>query len=160
MNDYGNRCLPERRDAMNTDLEIAKRRLTENRFSLSIVKQGNILFESKSKGLKDLFEAVKRLGTSLRNASIADQIVGKAAAFIFVYARVNSVFAVTISEKGFEVLEQNHVSAEYWNIIPDVLNKERIDVCPFEKMVKDCRDAKGAFAILKKGLQANEINSM
>jgi hypothetical protein len=38
--------------------------------------------------------------TSLRNASIADQTVGKAAAFLFVYSRANSVFAVTISEKG------------------------------------------------------------
>ena len=150
MNEYGQRCRPHRRESMDTDLEIAKRRLIENRFSLSIVKQGNILFESRSKGLKDLFEAVKRLDTSLRNASVADQIVGKAAAFLFVYSRVNSVFAATISEKGFEVLEQNHLFAEYWNIIPDVLNQERTDVCPFEKMVMDCRDAKRAFGILRK----------
>lgn len=133
---------------MNTDLEIAKKRLTENRVSLSIVKEGKILFESRSNGLKDLFQAVDKLGTSLRNASIADQIVGKAAAFLFVYSRVDSVFAVTISEKGLKLLEQNRVSAEFRNIVPNVLNRERTDVCPFEKMVLNCRDAKEACGIL------------
>jgi hypothetical protein len=60
---------------MDRDLEVVKQRLTENRVSLSIVEEGNILFESRSNGLKDLFKAVNKLGTSLRNASIADQIV-------------------------------------------------------------------------------------
>jgi hypothetical protein len=142
------RCQPSRRDEMNTDLEIAKKRLTENRVSVSIVKEGKILFESRSHGLKDVFEAVNKLGTSLRNASIADQIVGKAAALLFVYSCANSVFAVTISEKGLKLLEQNHVSAEFRNIVPDVLNKGRTDICPFEKMVLNCRDAKEAFDVL------------
>ena len=133
---------------MNTDLDIAKKRLTENRLSLSIVKEGKILFESSSNGLKDLFEAVNKLGTSLRNASIAYRIVGKAAAFLFVYSRADSVFAVTISERGLKLLEQNHVSAEFRNIVPNVLNRERTDGCPFEKLVLNCRDAKEAFCIL------------
>jgi len=141
---------------MNTDLEIAKKRLTENRVSLSIVKEGKILFESRSHGLKDLFGAVNKLGTSLRNASIADQIVGKAAAFLFVYSRVNSVFAVTIGEKGLKLLEQNHVSAEFRSIVPNVLNKERTDVCPFEKMVLNCRDAKEVFGILENVFKQTE----
>jgi hypothetical protein len=150
------RCQPPRREEMNTDLEIAKKRLTENRVSLSIVKEGKIFFESRSHGLKDLFGAVNKLGTSLRNASIADQIVGKAAAFLFVYSRANSVFAVTISEKGLKLLEQNHVSAEFRSIVPNVLNKERTDVCPFEKMALNCRDAKEVFGILENVFKQTE----
>jgi hypothetical protein len=142
------RCQLPRREEMKTDLEIAKKRLTENHVSLSIVKKGKILFESSSSGLQDLFAAVDKLGASLRNASIADQIVGRAAAFLFVYSLANSVFAVTISEKGLKLLEQNRVSAEFRNIVPNVLNKERTDVCPFEKLVLNCRDAKEAFSIL------------
>jgi hypothetical protein len=71
------------REEMSTDLEIAKKRLTEGRVSLSIVKEGKILLESRSNSLKGLFRAVNKLGASLRNASIIDQIVGKAAAFLF-----------------------------------------------------------------------------
>jgi hypothetical protein len=136
------RCQPPRREEMKRDLEIAKKRLTENRVSLSIVKEGKILFESRSNGLKDLFQAVNKLGTSIRNASMADQIVGKAAAFLFVYSRADSVFAVTISEKGLRLLEENNISAEFENIVPNVLDKKRTDVCSFEKMVLNCRDAK------------------
>jgi Domain of unknown function (DUF1893) len=143
-----NRCYHLRREEMNTDLEIARKRLIENRVSLSIVKEGKIHFESRSNGLKDLFWAVNKLGTSLRNASIADQIVGKAAAFLFVYSRANSVFAITISEKGLKLLEENDVSAQFQNIVPNVLNRERTDVCPFEKLVLNCRDAKEACGIL------------
>jgi hypothetical protein len=138
-----------RREEMKRDLEIAKKRLTENHLSFSIVKEEKIILESRSNGLKDLFEAVNKLGTSLRNASIADQIVGKAAAFLFVYSHANSVFAVTISEKGLKLLEQNHVFTEYWNIVPNVLNKKRTDLCPFEKMVLNCGDTKEAFGILE-----------
>jgi hypothetical protein len=134
---------------MNTDLEIARKRLTENRLSLSIVRKEKILFESRSSGLKDLFEAVSGLGASLRNASIADQIVGKAAAFLFVYSRARFVFAVTISEKGLELLQQNRVSAEFLNVVPNVLNSEKTGICPFEKMVMNCRDAREAFLILE-----------
>jgi hypothetical protein len=138
-----------RREEMSTDLEIAKKELTVNHVSLSIVNRGKILFESTSKGLKDLFIAVDRLGTSLKNASIADQIVGKAAAFLIVYSRADSVFAVIITEEGLKLLEQNHISAEFQKIVPNVLNKEKTDICPFEKSVMNCRDAKEAFGILK-----------
>jgi hypothetical protein len=119
-------------------------------------QRGKDPFESRSNGLKDLFEPVNRLRTSLRNASIADQIVEKAAAFLFVYSRANSVFAVTISEKGPKFLEQNHVSAEFQNIVPNVPSKERTEVCPFEKMVLNCRDAKEAFGILGKVFKQTE----
>jgi hypothetical protein len=112
-------------------------------------KEEKIIFESRSNGLKDLFEAVNKLRTSLRNASIAGQIVGKAAAFLFVHSHASSVFAVTISEKGLKLLEQNHVFTEYWNIVPNKLNKEKTDLCPFEKMVLNCRGAKEAFGILE-----------
>jgi hypothetical protein len=66
----------------------------------------------------------------------------------FLFTHANSVFAVIISEKGLKLLEQNHVSAEFQNIVPTVLNRERTGVCPFEKMVLNCRDAKEAFGIL------------
>lgn len=134
---------------MTTDLEIAKRRLAANSLSFSIVREGKILFESRSKGLKDLFETVRRLGTLLRNASIADQFVGRAAAFLLVYAHFSSVFAATISGKGLELLERNHISAEFRNIIPSILNRERTDVCPFEEIVMDCKDSNEAFHILE-----------
>jgi hypothetical protein len=139
---------------MNRDLEIARKRLVENGFSISIVKRGDAIFESRSNGLRDLFEAAGRLGTSLEEASVADRVVGKAAAFLLVYSHVNSVFAVTISERALSLLKENSILIEFENTAPSILDKAKTDVCPFEKMILNCEDPEEAFHIFRRIFQS------
>jgi len=78
---------------MIRDLELAKRKLKENGLTLAIVKDSKVLFESKSRGVSGFLEALNKLKEKMMGASIADKIVGKAIALLYVYAGVKAVYA-------------------------------------------------------------------
>jgi hypothetical protein len=118
----------------NQDLEFAKSKLIEEDLSLAIVKKGKVIFETKKQGIGGFLQAIEKLDKDLVAASAADKIVGVAAAMLCVYAGVVSVFALTISEGGMKVLEDNNIACLFEKKVPNILNRDKNDVCPFEKL--------------------------
>jgi hypothetical protein len=119
---------------MSTDLDIAKERLKQKGTVLAIVRNGQIILESQLRGVKGLLNAIKQHKEDMKGSSVADRIVGKAAALLFVYSGVVGVFAVTISEVGIQVLEDYKIPFEYEERVVQILNNEKLDICPFEKL--------------------------
>ena len=76
---------------MNHDLELAKLNLIEKDLSLVIVKKGKVIFETKKPGISGFLQAIEKLDKSLVASSVADKIVGVAAAMLCVYAGMSSV---------------------------------------------------------------------
>jgi hypothetical protein len=134
---------------MHTDLNLAKKRLIQKNLSLVIVKDGKVLFETESHGVGDLLKAVSRLGDDMRDASVADRIVGRAAALLFVFSGVKAVFAVTASDGGIEELKKNSIFCEYENKVTNILNLKKTDACPFEKLVAKLSNPEKAYEVLK-----------
>jgi len=116
------------------DLELARLRLKGKGLSLVVVNNGKVIFETESHGIKGIFEAIELLGKKLTGSSVADRIVGRAAAFLCVYFRAAAVFAVTISVEGVKVLKDNKVFCQFEVCVPNILNRKRNDICPFEKL--------------------------
>jgi len=134
---------------LNRDLELAKLRLKEEDLTLVIVKEGKVIFETKSQGIGGFLQAIEKLGKILAASSVADKIVGAAAAMLCVYSEVSSVFAVTISEEGIWVLEDNNIVYKFENQVPNILNHDKTDICPFEKLAIASREPKEAYTKLK-----------
>jgi len=59
------------------------------------------------------------------------------------------VFAVTISEEGEEMLKENEVPYRFENRVPNILNNEKTDICPFEKLVMNLTKPEEAYEKLK-----------
>jgi hypothetical protein len=133
----------------NQDLEFAKLKLTEEDLSLVIVKKGKVIFETKKQGISGFLQAIEKLDKNLVKASAADKIVGVAAAMLCVYAGVDSVFALTISEEGIRVLENNNVECLFEKKVSNILNRSKNDVCPFEKLAISSRSPDEAYVKLK-----------
>ena len=131
------------------DLKLAKLRLKEKNLRLVIVKEGRVIFETKSQGVNGFLQAIEKFGKGLVASSVADKIVGAAAAMLCAYSEVSSVFAVTISEEGIKMLEGNDIFYQFENHVPNILNYDRTDVCPFEKLAAGSRDSKEAYVKLK-----------
>ncbi len=131
------------------DLSLARRRLKEKNLTLSIVKGSKVLFESQSHGIIGLLHAIEKFGKELMESSMADRIVGRAAALLGAYAGVASVFAVTISEEGRKALEDNHIFYRFENRVPNILNYKRTDLCPFEKLTAGLANPKEAYKKIK-----------
>jgi len=134
---------------LDRDLELAKLRLKDRGLNLVIVKEGKAVFETKSQGVGGFLRAIEKLGKRLVASAVADKIVGAAAAMLCAYSEVSSVFAVTISEEGIKVLEDNDIIYQFENEVPNILNHDKTGICPFEKLVIGSRDPKEAYTKLR-----------
>jgi len=141
------------------DLEVAKLRLKEGDLTLVIVKQGKVIFETKSQGVSDFLLAIEKFGKELAASSVADKIVGAAAAMLCAYSEVTSVFAVTISEEGIRVLEGNGIFYQFENRVSNILNYNRSDVCPFEKLAIGSGNPKEVYVKLKSFAESTDKKS-
>ena len=128
------------------NLEIAKNELRNKNLSLVIVKSKKIIFSTSEYGVKGLMKAIG--GQDLHGASVADTVVGKAAAMLCLYANITDVYAVVMSERGLNILK-NRMKFEYEKLVPNILNKKKDDICPFEKLVADCDDEKECYEKIK-----------
>jgi hypothetical protein len=131
------------------DLEIARIRLKEGNLSLVIAKNGKIIFETRSHGLRGFLQAINLLDKELAESSVADRIMGRAAALLSVYSHISAVFAVTISKEGIKVLEDNNIPYQFESCVPKILNSKGDDMCPFEKLTITLTNPAKAYSKLK-----------
>ncbi len=134
--------------AMN-DLETAKKLLNQKQLTLAIVKDGTVLFETQHHRISGFLTAIQKQGENLKNASVADKVVGKAVALLCVYARVKAVYAETLSDAGKTVLEQNDVTRDWNRLVDTILDDKKQDLCPFEKEAANVNDPKEAYVRFK-----------
>ncbi len=133
----------------NQDLELAKLKLTEKNLSLVIVKRGNVIFETRKQGISGFLQAIEKQEKNLVGASAADKIVGVAAAMLCVYSELAAMFALTISEAGIRVLEDNNIECVFERKVTNILNRNKTDVCPFEKLAMSSGSPDDAYVKLK-----------
>jgi hypothetical protein len=132
-----------------SDTEIAKQRLKEDNVSLVIVKDSHLLFSTKAEGIHGLIRAIEELKHNLTSASVADIIVGKAAAFLCAFAGISSVYAVTMSRSGLAVLRRYGLSFSFETLVPTILGRGKSGKCPLEKLVEDVTEAEQAYGRIK-----------
>jgi hypothetical protein len=131
------------------DLETAKRALTERHLTLSVVKEGHVIFESKTHGVSGFMEAVEQFKNRLDGASVADRVVGKAIALLCVYVNARAVYAATISNAAKALLEENSVYLEWDSLVENILGADKSKTCPFERLVDRILDPADAYRKLK-----------
>lgn len=134
---------------MIEDLKTAKKRLLENGLTLVIVRDSKVLFESSAHGVSTFLEALEKLGNKMREASIADKVVGKAVALLCIYAEVRAVYASTLSIKAKQIFENYNVHLEWNRLVEKILDVSGKDVCPFEKAAIEINDPKDAYRKFK-----------
>jgi len=134
----------------NQDLTLAKKRLlSEESLTLSIAKNGEIIFENSSHGISGFLKAIEKLGDKLEGASVADRVIGKAIAILCVYAKVKGVYAITLSKGAKAVFEKYVVYHEWDNLVENIMDANKADKCPFEKLATKISSPREAYKKLK-----------
>jgi len=131
------------------DLETAKKALTERQLTLCVVKEGFIIFESKTHGVSGFMEAVEEFKSRLDGASVADRVVGKAIALLCVYVNARAIYAATISNAAKALLDGSSVYLEWDSLVENILSADRSKTCPFEQLVDRITDPADAYRKLK-----------
>jgi hypothetical protein len=132
------------------DLEMAKHHMKEQGYNLVIAKGGKIVFATRRSGVSGFLTAIDKLNREdLVDSSVADRVVGRAAAMLCLYCAVKAVHAVVLSEEGKELLEKNSVQFQFESLVPNILNRQKTGTCPFEQMVSSISNPKEAYEKLK-----------
>lgn len=130
-----------------SDLEIAKKSLLGHSIALS--KNGIVLTNDK-RGVMPMLEFISSK-TDLKGYTVADKIVGKAAASLFVLAQVKEVYAEVASESAKEYLENYSIKFSCGKLIKNIINRSGTGICPMEEAVLTLTSPKECYeAILKK----------
>ena len=137
-----------------SDLDTAKSRLHREDLTLVIVKNSEVLFETGSHRISGFLGAIEQLGDRLEGASVADRVAGKAVALLCAYAGIQHVYAEVLSQKAQAVFEKQGIPCEFEELVDNILDLNRSDVCPFEKAAAVLSDPEVAYAAFKALLQS------
>jgi hypothetical protein len=132
-----------------SDVQTAKELLYQRKLTLVIVKYGKVLFETDSPRISGFMKAIDSMNAELKGASVADRVVGKAVALLFVYSGVREVYAEVLSRKAKALLAQYGIAFEYKELVDTVLNPAKTDMCPLEKVAEGIANPKDSYAAFK-----------
>lgn len=122
------------------DIDIAKNLLLGEQLALVAVKDGDVIYKSKDRGIKPLYTAYKEMKSSLKDASIADKVIGKAAAMLCESAEISHLYTNLISEKAIAVLEKTDIEFNYELAVPFIQNRDNTGLCPVENLSLKAED--------------------
>ncbi len=135
------------------DLELAKKQLYDKQQTLVITKNRQVLFQTDSHRISGFICAIDRFGSELHGASVADRVSGKALALLCVYAGIREVYAEILSRTAKPIFEENTVVIEWKEIVDNILNDNKTDVCTFEKAATGISDPNASFSAFKSLLE-------
>lgn len=136
---------------MTETLERAKTALHEHHSTCAILTKDGRLLESALAGVAPLTDWLQKEPELLRGASVADRVVGKAAALLMLCGGVREVYADVISEHAAICLGGSCVPFYEGERVPYIINRARTGMCPMEKLCLDTNLPREAYRrILKK----------
>lgn len=138
-----------------TDIQRAITLLEGN--SCAMVR-GQSSITSKEKGIAPVLNLMKE-GFDLSEFSIADKIVGRAVAFLYIKAGVKEVYGETMAVGADKLLQQHGIPHTYKTLAEQIINHAGDGICPMEEAVLNIVDPEEAFiAINRKAKNMRKAN--
>ena len=120
---------------MIANLERAKDLLRQEQYTCVMCKEEKG-YTSKERGVKPLLKWIEE-EIDVRGFAVADKVVGKGAAFLYVLLGVKEIYALVISKAAVEVLETYHITVTYERKVEAIKNRTGTGLCPMEQGTKD-----------------------
>lgn len=131
-----------------TDFECAKAALSGHTIALC---KGSHVLTSDKKGVAPMIDFIDS-GIDLNGYSVADLVVGKAVAMLYVKAGIVAVYARTISASALSFLQQRGIAVAYEILTDKIINRKGDGICPMEKLVRSIDDVEIAYGLIKSKL--------
>ncbi len=123
-----------------TNLEIVKQKLYEKNASLVVLYSNGECKEYYQNRINDIKDILRENKLALKDAVIADKVIGKVAGSILTVAGVKEIYADVMSKYAIPVLEKSNIKYEYKTLTEYVINNEKTGMCPMENKYKDEQD--------------------
>ena len=107
----------------------------------------------RRRGVIDLFELSETAPAFLRGASVADKVVGRGAALLFVRGGVARLYARVISGGALSVLRRGGIEVEYATEVPNIINRAGTGICPVEQLTASTDSPDEAYLLIKEFIE-------
>lgn len=134
-------------------LNTAKALLKTENFTLVVIFSDKGVFTSSDRGVKPLLHLLENEKDFLKGASVADKVVGKAAALLMVLGGVKEVHTGIISEPAVEVFEKHNITFFFDKKVERIINRKGDGLCPMETLCMDIEEPMAAFEKIKEWLK-------
>lgn len=114
-----------------TDIELAKAHL--NGHSICLCRDGEY-FTDDGRGISPMIRLIEE-GRDLHGYAVADIIVGKAAAMLFIKVGIREVYGEVMSRAGYDCLQQHDIPCAYGKLTEKIINRKGDGICPMEQTV-------------------------
>ena len=88
------------------------------------------------RGVADLYQLLNNHPEKLKDATVIDKAVGKAAAALMILGGIREVRTPRISSPALALLRNTDIRVIYDEEVPLILNRTMSDSCPLEKRCK------------------------
>ena len=129
---------------MTEPLERAKTLLSSTDSTIAVVSVDDI-FTSHERGVKPLLHLLKEKKGFLKGASVADKVIGKAAALLMVLGEIKEVHTLIISEPAIKVFEKHNIPCFYDKKVERIVNRTGDGLCPMETLCINVEEPQEAF---------------
>lgn len=99
-------------------------------------------------GIKPVISKIIEDRYFFKDLEVADKVIGKASAMLFVYSGVKKIYTFNLSKAGKKILDDYGIEYEYDKLVDYIINNKGDDMCPMEKTVKDIDDLQMAYEAL------------
>lgn len=108
-----------------------------------------MIIEFHNPGVKDLFNLVATKPNLLKEAIVADRVIGRGAALLLIKGGISEVFASIISKPALDVFMHHGIDVSYDTLVDNILNHSGTDICPVEKLTMTISQPDIAFVKIK-----------
>ena len=113
-----------------------------------VISNGDEIRTFTKRGVADLYDLYHGDREFLKGSSVADKVVGKGAAALMVAGEVKAVYTDVISEPAFKLLDDAGIAVDYKTISPNIINRDKTDICPLEKRCINAETVKDILPII------------
>ena len=125
------------------DIELARTTLLSTEGATCVAVRNGEAEITCERGVKPLLQWISE-GRSFEGWSIADKVVGKASALLYVQLRPIAVFATAMSEDARDILLANGIACGCDELVPFIVNRTGDGQCPMDACVAGISDPREA----------------
>lgn len=113
-----------------------------------VIRNGEEIRTFTQRGVADLYDLLKKDASFLKQAFVADKVVGKAAAGLMVLGEVKKVYTDVISLPALKIFEGTGVEVSYRHTVPFIENRNKTGWCPLESSCYELQTVEEVFTVV------------
>lgn len=119
-----------------------------------VIANGNEIRTFTKRGVADLYELLESDHTFLHEASVADKVVGKAAATLMILSGVVRIYAEVISESAIALLQNTKIDVRFGKVVPFIENRDKSGICQLESICSQTDSLQELFPLIEEFVES------